>query len=124
MQMLMAFTHQAWSLSPAAPIRGAFNEVLNRRLSYGAAASSRRLGEQKHLAGKQAPPSTGVPNHPILARSMLISQLMEDNVRGSQSRRRRHASAAARGNGAAAFKVQNSAGVSEVMDQLRGDFGG
>lgn len=123
MQMLMAFTHQAWSLSPAAPIRGGFNEVLNRRLSYGAAPSSGRLGEQKHLAGKQAPPSTGVPNNPILARSMLISQLMEDNVRGSQSGRR-HASAGGQGNGPAAFKVQNSAGVSDVMDQLRGDFGG
>lgn len=124
MQMLMAFTHQAWSLSPAAPIRGGFNEVLNRRLSYGAAPSSGRLGEQKHLAGKQAPPSTGVPNNPILARSMLISQLMEDNVRGSQSGRGRRGGAAGRGNGPAAFKVQNSAGVSEVMDQLRGDFRG
>lgn len=37
MQMLMAFTHQAWSISPATPIRGSFNEVLNRRLSYSAA---------------------------------------------------------------------------------------
>lgn len=37
MQMLMAFTHGARSISPVAPIRGGFNEVLNRRLSYIAA---------------------------------------------------------------------------------------
>lgn len=34
MQMLIAFTHDAGSISPVAPIRGSFNEVLNRRLSY------------------------------------------------------------------------------------------
>lgn len=39
----------------------------------------------KHLAGKQAPPLIAVPNNRILSRSMLISQLMEDNVRESQS---------------------------------------
>lgn len=37
MQMLIAFTHDAGSISPVAPIRGSFNEVLNRRLSYSVA---------------------------------------------------------------------------------------
>lgn len=47
---------------------------------------------------------------------MLISQLMEENVRGSQSGRRR------RGAAEAAFEVNHSAVICDLMDQLSGIF--
>lgn len=51
MQMLIAFTHDAGSVSPVAPIRGSFNEVLNRRLSYSGACPQERP-TKKHFTGK------------------------------------------------------------------------
>lgn len=47
MQMLIAFTHDAGSISPVAPIRGSFNEVLNRRLSYSVARPRENSGTGK-----------------------------------------------------------------------------
>lgn len=83
----------------------------------------RNTQQGKHLAGKQAPPLIGVPNNRILSRSMLISQLMGDNVRGSQSGRPRRGvadGAGPSGKVAAALKVNNSAVIRDLMDQLRG----
>lgn len=52
MQMLIAFTHDAGSISPVAPIRGSFNEVLNRRLSYSVACPQEDSGKKKALHRK------------------------------------------------------------------------
>lgn len=55
MQMLIAFTHDAGSVSRVAPIRGSFNEVLNRRLSY-SVARPREHSTKTALGGKTTSP--------------------------------------------------------------------
>lgn len=55
MQMLIAFTHDAESVSRVAPIRGSFNEVLNRRLSY-SVARPQEHSTKKALLGENNVP--------------------------------------------------------------------
>lgn len=55
MQMLIAFTHDAGSISPVAPIRGSFNEVLNRRLSYSVACPQEDSAKESTSRENKAP---------------------------------------------------------------------
>ena len=55
MQMLIAFTHNAGSVSPVAPIRGRFNEVLNRRLSYSVARPQEDPAKESTLQENKVP---------------------------------------------------------------------
>lgn len=67
MQMLIAFTHDKGSVSLVAPIRGSFNEVLNRRLSYGVACPEEYPAKKTLLyKKKQGPLLIVVPNNQIL----------------------------------------------------------
>lgn len=62
MQMLIAFTHDAGSISPVAPIRGTFNEVLNRRLFLQCGSSS-GSDKKKKKKEKQGPLLIAAPNN-------------------------------------------------------------
>lgn len=61
--MLIAFTHDAGSISLVAPIRGTFNEVLNRRIFLQCGPSS---GRKKRKKEKQGPLLIAAPNNWIL----------------------------------------------------------
>lgn len=69
------------SISPATPIRGGFNEVLNRRLSCGAARPPLDAAEEALCGENKALYRSPRQITESFSQSMLISQLMEPNRR-------------------------------------------